>query len=59
MSSPGVSIALRERLNEVVDELAELRKAHTSLDVQFDATKRALTVAKSNCQFLPLLLIMN
>lgn len=36
------------RLNEVVDQLAELQKVHNSLDVQFDAQEQALTVAKSS-----------
>ncbi|OSD02786.1 HOOK-domain-containing protein [Trametes coccinea BRFM310] len=42
------AIALRQRLNETVDELDNLRKAHAELEVKFDAMSKELTIAKSD-----------
>ncbi|KAJ6513784.1 HOOK protein-domain-containing protein [Mycena vitilis] len=42
------AIALRQRLNETVDELDALRKSHAELEVQFDTLSRELTIAKSD-----------
>ncbi|KAH6918812.1 hypothetical protein BKA70DRAFT_30082 [Coprinopsis sp. MPI-PUGE-AT-0042] len=47
-SGPEVAIALRQRLNETVEELDVLKKAHTELEVRFDAVNRELTIAKSD-----------
>jgi protein HOOK3 len=45
---PEVAIALRQRLNETVEELDVLKKAHTELEVKFDTMNRELTIAKSD-----------
>ncbi|KAL4074574.1 HOOK protein-domain-containing protein [Scleroderma yunnanense] len=42
------AIALRQRLNETVDQLDVLRKDHAELEVTFEAQKRELTIAKSD-----------
>ncbi|KAI0646785.1 HOOK-domain-containing protein [Trametes meyenii] len=42
------AIALRQRLNETVDELDTLRKDHTELEVKFEAMSKELTIAKSD-----------
>ncbi|KAJ7582506.1 hypothetical protein C8J56DRAFT_221033 [Mycena floridula] len=42
------AIALRQRLNETVDQYEELRKQHTELEVKFDTQSRELTIAKSD-----------
>ncbi|KAF9239598.1 hypothetical protein BU15DRAFT_87912 [Melanogaster broomeanus] len=42
------AIALRQRLNETVDQLDALRKEHADLEVQFDTQNRELTIAKSD-----------
>ncbi|KAJ7168076.1 HOOK protein-domain-containing protein [Mycena crocata] len=42
------AIALRQRLNETVDQLDTLRKEHAELEVQFDTQSRELTIAKSD-----------
>ncbi|EMD38684.1 hypothetical protein CERSUDRAFT_123230 [Gelatoporia subvermispora B] len=42
------AIALRQRLNETVDELDTLRKEHTELQVKFEAQNKELTIAKSD-----------
>ncbi|KAI0362749.1 HOOK-domain-containing protein [Trametes cingulata] len=42
------AIALRQRLNETVDELDKLRKEHNELEVKFDAMSKELTIAKSD-----------
>jgi predicted nuclease with TOPRIM domain len=47
------AIALRQRLNETVDELDALRKEHAELDVKFDAQSKELTIAKSDRRLLP------
>lgn len=45
---PEAAIALRQRLNETVDQLDSLRKEHAELEVAFDTQERELTIAKSN-----------
>ncbi|KAJ7043316.1 HOOK protein-domain-containing protein [Mycena alexandri] len=42
------AIALRQRLNETVDQLDTLRKDHAELEVKFDTQSRELTIAKSD-----------
>ncbi|KAH9951485.1 HOOK-domain-containing protein [Amylocystis lapponica] len=42
------AIALRQRLNETVDELDALRKDHTELEVKFETQVKELTIAKSD-----------
>ncbi|KAI0948399.1 hypothetical protein AcV7_009155 [Taiwanofungus camphoratus] len=42
------AIALRQRLNETVDQLDALRKEHTELEVKFDSMSKELTIAKSD-----------
>lgn len=46
--SPEAAIALRQRLNETVDQLDSLRKEHTELEVKFQSMNRELTIAKSD-----------
>ncbi|KAG1835630.1 HOOK-domain-containing protein [Suillus variegatus] len=45
---PEAAIALRQRLNETVDQLDSLRKEHAELEVAFETQERELTIAKSN-----------
>ena len=45
------AIALRQRLNETVDELDALQRKHTELEVNFEQQARELTIAKSDCMF--------
>jgi hypothetical protein len=45
------AIALRQRLNETVEQLETLRKEHAELEVKFDTLNRELIVAKSDCKF--------
>jgi protein HOOK3 len=42
------AIALRQRLNETVEQLETLRKEHAELEVKFDTLNRELIVAKSD-----------
>ncbi|TFY73576.1 hypothetical protein EWM64_g10436, partial [Hericium alpestre] len=42
------AIALRQRLNETVEELDGLRKQHTELEVRHEALTKDLTIAKSD-----------
>ncbi|KAG6833504.1 hypothetical protein H0H87_006076 [Tephrocybe sp. NHM501043] len=42
------AIALRQRLNETVDQFEELRKEHAKLQVNFETLSRELTIAKSD-----------
>lgn len=44
------AIALRQRLNETVEQLETLRKEHAELEVKFDTLNRELIVAKSDCE---------
>ena len=48
---PEVAIALRQRLNETVEQLDALRKEHAELEVKFDIMNKELTIAKSDCVF--------
>ena len=52
-SSAEAAIALRQRLNETVDQLDTLRKDHNELEVKFEAQSKELTIAKSDCEPLP------
>ncbi|CAE6448801.1 unnamed protein product [Rhizoctonia solani] len=45
---PEAAIALRQRLNETIDQLDTLRKEHAELEVKFETQFRDLTVAKSD-----------
>ncbi|KZT66817.1 HOOK-domain-containing protein [Daedalea quercina L-15889] len=42
------AIALRQRLNETVEQLDALRKEHAELEVKFEAMNKELTIAKSD-----------
>ncbi|KAF7440925.1 hypothetical protein PC9H_001274 [Pleurotus ostreatus] len=42
------AIALRQRLNETVDQLDTLRKEHAELEVKFDTINKELIIAKSD-----------
>lgn len=42
------AIALRQRLNETVDQLETLQKEHAGLEVKFDTLNKELTIAKSD-----------
>ncbi|KXN90466.1 hypothetical protein AN958_04138 [Leucoagaricus sp. SymC.cos] len=42
------AIALRQRLNEAVEQLESLRKEHAELEVRFDTISKELTIAKSD-----------
>jgi protein HOOK3 len=46
---PEAAIALRQRLNETVDELDSLKKEHARLEVQCSTASKELTIARSNC----------
>lgn len=46
--SPEAAIALRQRLNETIEELDALRKKAAELEVQNDRLSRDLTIAKSD-----------
>ena len=48
--SPEAAIALRQRLNETVEEFDELRRKHTELEVNFENQSKELTIAKSDCK---------
>ncbi len=45
---PEAAIALRQRLNETVDELDKLNKELSELHVKFDSQSKELTIAKSD-----------
>lgn len=49
--SPEASIALRQRLNETVDELETLKKKSLALEVEHDTLKNELIIAKSDREF--------
>jgi len=49
---PEAAIALRQRLNETVDQLDALRKEHADLEVAFETQKRELIISKSDCKCL-------
>ena len=46
--SPEAAIALRQRLNETVEQLDELRRKHAELEVNFENQSKELTIAKSD-----------
>ena len=48
---PEAAIALRQRLNETIDELDSLKKEHAQLEVQYGTASKELTIARSNCPF--------
>jgi len=45
---PEAAIALRQRLNETVEQLDELRHKHAGLEVNFENQSKELTIAKSD-----------
>ncbi|KAI9446612.1 HOOK-domain-containing protein [Lactarius indigo] len=45
---PEAAIALRQRLNETVDELDKLKKEHAQLEVQFSSASKELTIVRSD-----------
>lgn len=45
---PEAALALRQRLNDTVDELDRLRTAHTALEIRCTELDRELTIAKSD-----------
>ncbi|KAG6910913.1 hypothetical protein DXG01_006596 [Tephrocybe rancida] len=42
------AIALRQRLNETVEQFEDLRKTHAELELNFETQSRELTIAKSD-----------
>lgn len=48
LASAEAAIALRQRLNESVDQLDALRKEHAELEVNFETLSKELTIAKSD-----------
>ncbi|KAG7092196.1 hypothetical protein E1B28_008564 [Marasmius oreades] len=46
--STATAIALRQRLNETVEQLEELRKTHAELEVKFETQQKELTITKSD-----------
>jgi protein HOOK3 len=51
--SAEAAIALRQRLNETVEQLEDLRKVHAELEVKSDTLDKELTIAKSNRECSP------
>ncbi|KAF8275193.1 HOOK-domain-containing protein [Lactarius quietus] len=45
---PEAAIALRQRLNETIDELDSLKKEHAQLEVQYSTASKELTIVKSD-----------
>jgi protein HOOK3 len=45
------AIALRQRLNETVDELDKLKKDHNELEIRYEQINKELTIAKSDRTF--------
>ncbi|KAH9079256.1 hypothetical protein EDB83DRAFT_1251370 [Lactarius deliciosus] len=45
---PEAAIALRQRLNETIDELDKLNKEHAQLEVQYSAASKELTIVRSD-----------
>ncbi|GAA5927997.1 hypothetical protein JCM10213_000945 [Rhodosporidiobolus nylandii] len=45
---PEAAMALRQRLNETVDELERVRRDHAELEVKLASQERELTIAKSD-----------
>lgn len=50
-SRAEAAIALRQRLNETVEQFETLRMEHAGLEVKFDSLNRELTIAKSDRLF--------
>lgn len=50
--SAEAAIALRQRLNETVEQLDALRKEHAELEVKFGTQSKELTIAKSDRKLL-------
>jgi protein HOOK3 len=48
LCSAEAAIALRQRLNETIEQLENLRKVHAELEVKSDTLDKELTIAKSN-----------
>lgn len=55
LHSAEAAIALRQRLNETVDQLDNLKKQHAELEVKFDGQVKELTIAKSDRELFLLL----
>lgn len=49
--SAEAAIALRQRLNETVEELDALRREHAELEIKFESQSKELTIAKSDREF--------
>jgi chromosome segregation ATPase len=47
-ASAEAAIALRQRLNETVEQLDKLRKEHAELEVKFESHDKELTIARSD-----------
>lgn len=45
---PEAAIALRQRLNETIDELDSLRKDHAQIEVQYSTAAKELTIMRSD-----------
>ncbi|KAH9180390.1 HOOK-domain-containing protein [Lactarius sanguifluus] len=45
---PEAAIALRQRLNETIDELDKLNKEHAQLEVQYSTASKELTIVRSD-----------
>lgn len=54
-----VVIALRQLLNETVEQFEALRKDHTELEVKSEAQQKELTVAKSDRKSYSTVIIWN
>lgn len=50
ISSAEAAIALRQRLNEIIEQLETLRREHAELEIKFDTASQELTIAKSDCE---------
>lgn len=49
-SSAEVAIALRQRFNELSEQLDKLQTEYAQLQVDFDSQCRELVIAKSDCE---------
>jgi predicted nuclease with TOPRIM domain len=50
LDSAEAAMALRQRLNETVEQLDALKKDHLELQVKFDEQSASLTIARSDCR---------
>ena len=50
--SAEAAIALRQRLNETVEELDNVRKERNELGVKLETQVKELVIAKSDCEFI-------